>query len=201
MARRQRSSGQGRGGRIVFGLVVVVIAFAVLGFIGSKAYAGGIPGVWTSPAQKQAALAHAAAQQTQAANEHKTTAKTPVPTVASCPDAAVTPTVNPPGLGGSQFNKMYVINTAVTTPTEPTPYEYSIAGGSDLSNTQQGMIGVSQLPKDPCAPGHPSSDIAYYPTPTQDGAVTLTQAQGDLVLFTTANGQQGSFNYMTEQFS
>ena len=65
---------------------------------------------------------------------------------------------------------------------------YAIYAGSLAANPQQGVIIVMRLDYDPCAASAQGTKITYYPTPSQQGAVTLTQLNGVTLKFTTATG-------------
>lgn len=95
---------------------------------------------------------------------------------------------------------MYVQNTASAYHGSQLSLHYIIAGGARNANLQQGVIGVERIPTDLCASNHPTGGLTYYDTPYQDGVVTLTRLQGDVIVFTTANGQTGSFNFVTGQY-
>lgn len=190
-----------RSSRIAWALGFAIIALLVLTAIGVTAHASGLLGHWTSPAQKQAALAQSATQQTQEANAHAKATKGPfVNPPSSCPAPTVVTGVMPQGLGGAGFKEMYTSNTANAYPTEQSQGRYTIAAGSLLSNQQQSVIGVLRLATDPCLPGHPPTALNYYPAPFQGGALTLTKLQGDVVWFTAADGATGSFNFVTDKY-
>ncbi len=58
------------------------------------------------------------------------------------------------------------------------------------TNLQQGMIIVMQLDYDSCAASAQGMKITYYPTPSQQGAVTLTQLNGVTLTFHNGHRRQ-----------
>lgn len=106
------------------------------------------------------------------------------------PDAA--PTVN-------------ISNGAEIPATQSNPFSYLIIAGALKSNPQQGVLVVRSEPLDLCAQG-PVGQFKIYNSPSQDGALTLTQINGDAVSFSTAAGGAvpngvSQFNFLTGQFS
>jgi hypothetical protein len=189
--------------RIPLWIGALVLALLAVGAISVSVYAGGLPGHWTTAAQKQAALAQAATQQAQASSGHHNTNKQPnaIPTApASCPQPTVAPGVSTVAIGGEAFTQMYVQNTASAYHNNQASPHYIIAGGALNANRQQGVIGVERIPTDLCVPNQPAYELSYHNTPYQGGAVTLTNLQGDVILFTTADGHSGSFNFVTGQY-
>jgi hypothetical protein len=126
--------------------------------------------------------------------------KHPVTPSQSCP-MAVQVGVRPNGLGGAEFSHTATIqNQAVALSSSRPAYVYVISAGAERSNPQQGLIIVEQMARDSCAPGVPGTQIHYYPTPYQHGALTLTKLSEDTVLFSIAGGSSGSFDFVTGVF-
>ncbi len=121
----------------------------------------------------------------------------------SLPTACPRDTPQPTGIysgdnGG--FHEL-ITNYAVIAPTPTRLIIYVLYAGAYKATPQQGLIIVTQLNSDPCASSAPGFQSAYYRTPTQQGAVTLTKIVGDTVTFTTAGGGSGTFNFVSGQYS
>lgn len=203
MARRQDSHNMKQGPRLALWIGALVVALLAVGAIGAIAYAGGIPGHWTSAAQKQAALAQAATAQAHAASGRRNTTKQPnsiSTTPSNCSQPTVASGVSTVAIGGEAFTQMYVSTTASAYHNNQPSLHYIIAGGTRNTNRQQGVIGVLRVPTDLCSPNQPTGGLSYYDTPYQDGVVTLTKLQGDVVWYTTSGGRSGSFNFVTGQY-
>lgn len=203
MTWRQNTQNMKRSAKIPLWIGALVIALLAVGAVSVSAYAGGLPGHWTSSAQKQAALTQVATRQAQAANGSRNTNKQPgsIPTQpASCPQPTVAPGVWTAPIAGEPFTQMALRNTASAYHNNQASLQYIIAGGALKTNQQQGVIGVERIPTDLCASNHPAYGLSYYNTPYEDGAVTLTKLQGDVILFTTADGRTGSFDFVTGQY-
>lgn len=171
------------------------LAIALTAGIGVSVYASGLVG-----GPRSQVLAKMAAEQTAEARAPRNTTKHPGTPVASCPHAAVTSQVLPLGYAATDFDQ-YIKNSAVATPVEKMPFYYGIYGGARKNNMQQGLIIVMRMDLDPCLPSAAGNKVTYYDTPYQDGAVTLTQLQGDTILFTTTDGKSGSLNFVTGTFA
>jgi hypothetical protein len=91
----------------------------------------------------------------------------------------------------------HVVNaaTAIKAPGEA----YMILAGSLISNPKQGVMVVEQIVIDPCTTPTHYPDVPYL-MPSQQGAITMTQVNGDTVNFTTETGGSGNFAYATGQF-
>jgi hypothetical protein len=70
----------------------------------------------------------------------------------------------------------------------------------DPDARQEGLLRVLQLSTDPCADmaAHRSYHFMDYKTP--NGPLTITQIDGDTVIFSIANGGTGRFNYLKGEF-
>jgi hypothetical protein len=171
-------------------------------------WAGSVGAAAKSPPGKQAILQQMAAQATAAAkgpraakqpNQAPIQAPIQAPGhLASCPQPLAQPGLFIGDTGG--FHER-IVNGAVIAPTSARPFEYILYAGALRANPQQGMVIVLRLVQDPCAPGAGSTQVRYFKTPFQQGAVTLTSLQGDTVGFTSASGSSGRFNYVTGQFA
>ena len=117
----------------------------------------------------------------------------------SCPRDTPQPTGIYSGDSGG-FHEQ-ITNYAVIAPTPTRLTIYVLYAGAYRATPQQGLIIVTQLNSDPCASSAPGTQIAYYRTPTQQGAVTLAKIVGDTVTFTTASGGSGTFNFVSGQYS
>jgi hypothetical protein len=149
---------------------------------------------------KQAILQQIAAQATAAAKGPRAAkyANQAAGYSASCPQPLAQPGLFTGDTGG--FHER-IVNGAVIAPTSARPFEYILYAGALRANLQQGMVIVLRLDRDPCAPGAAPTQVRYFKTPFQQGALTLTSLQGDTVGFTMASGSSGRFNYLTGQFT
>ncbi len=117
----------------------------------------------------------------------------------SCPRDTPEPTGIYAGDNGG-FHEQ-ITNYAVIAPTPTRLIIYLLYAGAYKANPQQGLIIEAQLNSDTCASSAPGFQSAYYRTPTQQGAVTLTKIVGDTVTFTTASGGSGTFDFVSGQYS
>lgn len=117
----------------------------------------------------------------------------------SCPHDTPEPTGIYYGLDTGGIHDT-ITNEAVIEPTPTRLIIYVLYAGASRANPQQGFIVEDQLNSDPCASSAPGFQGAYHPTPTQQGAVTLTKIVGDTVEFTTSGGS-GVFNFVSGQYS
>lgn len=165
--------------------------------------AAGIPPAGQTGDAKLAKLHQVDAQATAAAKSWhapkiKPSASASASGPSSCPRSSLPTGIYSGDTGG--FHD-YITNYAVVAPTPNRPIEYVIFAGASATNPQQGLIIVVRLNGDPCASGAIGTRIDYHPTPTQQGAVTLTQIAGDTVAFTTASGGSRQFDFVSGQFS
>lgn len=117
---------------------------------------------------------------------------------ASCPRSSLPTGIYYGDTGG--FHD-YITDEAVSAPEAGQPFEYLVFAGAYAANPQQGLLIVARLEADPCATkANVPTQIEYYSTSTQQGAVTLTRIAGDEVTFTTAIGGNGQFNFVSGQF-
>jgi len=93
-----------------------------------------------------------------------------------------------------------IVNSAEVAPAQGRPYVYSIYAGSLMQNAQQGVLVVIRQVLDPCANKNGTQYITYL-TPQQQGAITITQINGDDIVYRSAAGQTGQFDFVTGQFS
>jgi hypothetical protein len=93
---------------------------------------------------------------------------------------------------------------------------YELVGGRhrgetpalDASDVNAGFILIHEYPSatiNLCQPAPAGFDyngraFATYDLPDPTGAVTLTGVRGDVVTYTTANGAEGSFDFVTHAF-
>lgn len=171
---------------VAFGLILVVSTFAI--GAGSD---GGSHGQ-ISP-QKAAVLTQVAAQATAAAKGPHAP-KHYINPPASCPRTIQTGIY--PNLDGSFHENLINVASAISSQGVP----YAIYAGTLNSDPQQGILIVMRMQKDPCAAGNQGSSIQRYLTPSRQGALTLTKIADDTVVFKTASGGTGQFNYVTGQF-
>ncbi|MDO8615626.1 MAG: hypothetical protein Q7T33_07805 [Dehalococcoidia bacterium] len=99
-----------------------------------------------------------------------------------------------------RYGNLVSIATAISSQGVP----YTIYTGSGI-DPQQGVIVVDDhIIVDTCAVvaglASPLPEPKWYETPSRAGAVTLTQIDGDTLIFTTADGATGRFEYTTAQF-
>lgn len=106
------------------------------------------------------------------------------------------PKFPPPPIQGT------LINIATVVSSGGVPYLIYAGAGND---PQQGIIVVEEQPTDVCALTAgivpPPPEPKWYQTPSKAGVVTLSQIEGDAVLFTTADGATGRFDYTKGEFS
>ena len=153
-------------------------------------------------AQKQAQLQQIHAQETASAKSpHGPKAGLPVTSShsASCPNSPVTSGISTTLDAGGLHE--HIISNATVAPDGGVPFAYIVFAGSLAANPQQGVIIVRRLDHDPCSPDAKGLTTTYYPTQSQQGAVTLTQLDGVVLTFTTAGGGSGHFNVVTDQYS
>ncbi len=190
-------------------IIGVLVGLVVSGAIGQEG--GEVP-----PVKQTIEASETAAQATAEAGPHApkpTGQSSPIPTPQSCP---IDPTryrtviASPPAYGappsqlfpgifGSRDNRrINVVSQALGLTTQGAPY--TIWSGALASDPHQGVIVVWLGAKDPCAEGRSSYPPQEYLTPLKAGAVTLTQIDGDMVVFQTGDGTTGSLNYVTGTF-
>lgn len=76
----------------------------------------------------------------------------------------------------------------------------NVYSGSSLSDSQQGIITVTEISKDPCASGFAPTPSTRYNTPSRRGSISLTGQAGDALSFQYPDGSQGQFNAATGTF-
>lgn len=92
-----------------------------------------------------------------------------------------------------------LMNEASVLSASSTPYR--IWAGALRDDLTQGVLVVLREAIDPCLAaltGVP--EMQTYTTPFKAGSVTITAVEGDSVLFTTAEGVPGRFEYETGRF-
>lgn len=91
---------------------------------------------------------------------------------------------------------------------------YRVVGStifSPATYSNYGFISVRVEEADPCAdemrrmagqtlPPPPATNGSYLLPKQPDGLLTFTSISGDIVSYTTSNGQRGQFDYVTRQF-
>ena len=153
-------------------------------------------------AQKQAQLQQIHAQETASAKSpHAPKTGLPVTSssATSCPRGPMTSGISTALESGGLHE--HIISNATVAPDGGMPFSYVVLAGSLASNSQQGVIIVRRLDYDPCSPNAKGLTTTYYPTPSQQGAVTLTQLNGVVLTFKTAAGGSGQFNAVTGQYT
>lgn len=193
-----RRAPSNRTRRWILSLLIAVGASALLAL---TVWAAGAILPRQSAAQKLAKLHQIDAQATADADSWrapKVKSSAPMTGPASCPRSSLATGIYYGDTGG--FHD-YITDEAVSAPTVGQAFEYVIFAGAYASNPQQGILIVTRLTADPCASKTNTTQITYYSTPAQTGAVTLTQITGDSVTFTTAAGAGGQFNFVSGQFS
>jgi hypothetical protein len=181
---------------------VVVIAAVFAGLVVSGAI--GEDSTDIPPEELAFQTAEAARQATAEAGPHAT--KNPITPVLSCPDErALHPEtgiwpVDPtkPALFGWRGP---VENAATVLASNGVAY--TIAAGALEEDGQQGILIVMGIQTDPCAAMAglaPNYEPQYYETPFRGGPVTLTQIDGDTVVFQTADGTEGRLDFVTGTF-
>ena len=92
-----------------------------------------------------------------------------------------------------------LVNQALVLSSEGAAY--GIDAGALENNPRQGILLVERENMDTCAnPTGTGTFRRSYETPLQQGAVTLTKIEGNIVVFSIADGDTGRFNVVTEQF-
>jgi hypothetical protein len=178
----------------------------ILALLAVTAWAAGAPpfqpnSPYQTAAQKQAQLQQMHAQETADANSPhgpKTGPARSTP-ITSCPSDPVTSSISTALETGALHE--HIISNATVAPDGGVPFIYRVYAGSLVSNLQQGVIIVRRFDYDPCSPDAKGTTITYYPTPYQQGAVTLTQVNDATLTFTTESGGSGHFNVVTGKYS
>ncbi len=162
--------------------IILGIVFAASMLLAITVWAaGGLPfqqdGGQQTAAQKQAKIHQVEAQETAAANlPHGPKPQAKTAPITSCPRGPVTSGIST-ALETGGFHE-HIISNAIVAPNGGVPFVYAIYAGSLAANPQQGVIIVMRLDYDPCAASAQGTKITYYSTPSQQGAVTLTQLNG-----------------------
>jgi len=100
---------------------------------------------------------------------------------------------------GPSFHGNNLVN--VTGATASTGNIYWVWAGAPDEHPDQGLIRVKVLLADPCASGL----LGTQAPPTTDyfapkGPLTITEVEGDTILYSIAGGGSGRFNFVTGQF-
>jgi hypothetical protein len=182
-------------------ILSLVIAAGASALLAVTVWAAGTASPGQSSAQKLAKLHQVDAQATADANSWrapKVKSSAPMTGPASCPRSSPATGIYYGDTGG--FHD-YITDYAVSAPTASQPFEYVVFAGAYAANPQQGVLIVTRLNVDPCASNAVGTQIKYYSTPTQQGAVTLTQVAGTEVTYTTAGGGSGGqFDFVSGLF-
>jgi hypothetical protein len=179
-------------------LITVLAALAVVGIVVVIPVVGqgGIGG--QLPPEKKAFEATAQAIQTKDAAAPRAAKTTPLPPPASCQGPSITGGIDVARPDGPPdyrrlVNRAYVLRGDIY---------YVIWAGAPYDAPQQGLIRVEQSPVDPCA-----AVLAGKTTPPAHdfilpkGPLTITQIDGDSVIFSIAGDGTDSFNFVTGQFA
>lgn len=182
------------------GILVMAAVGALALAATALAASGSNGGLGVTAAQKQAFLSQVQAARATAA----TLPRAPKPSGTNARPPASCSTTVQTGIGpfrGGPFhggNSMTTVAWVVSSQGVP----YVIYAGALDEDPQQGVLVVLRLNRDPCAAATGGSDTYQrtYNDPSRQGALTLTAIDGDRVIFTSANGSTGAFNYVTGQY-
>lgn len=177
-------------------------AFVLLLFlVATRANAqGGQPEL---PAAKQTVVAGEATRQAEA-DQRSRAPKEGTPPPNSCP-RNINELKSEAGIRSHSEGKMgpkgmTPINSANVMSRNGVPYV--IQAGSKSDEPQQGMLVVTRVSLDPCA-DIASGQVAqpqYFASPFKEGAVRITEIDGDDVILTTSSGRTVRFGYVVGQF-
>ncbi len=197
--KRRFTSKVGRWGIALGAVFCISFILAVTAWASGTAPFHQDSGIQTA-AQKQAQLRQIQKQATAAARSphapKQTSASTPA---TSCPREPATSGISAT-LATGGFHE-HIISNAIVAPNKGKPFTYIVYAGSLATNAKQGVIIVMRLDYDPCSPGAQGTIFTYYPTPFQQGAVTLTQLSGVILTFKTATGTSGHFDVSAGQYA
>jgi len=182
-------------------LVIIMAAGVVTIAVAGISTGDGTPDVTLLPPAKQTAVAlHEAVRATDLAlpQAAKPQVVQSLSLPASCPAPTQTTGIFPFTFGGFSGGK-HLINTATALASNGN--YYMIWAGAPDDAPQEGLLRVNEILGDSCrsyASGTQAPPMADYVTPK--GPLTITQIQGDLVVYSIAGGGTGRFNFVTDRF-
>jgi hypothetical protein len=134
-----------------------------------------------------------------------TAPKHPTPAPATC--ARQAPPGPPSGLISAATGAPQPVPAAVLTMTNGAYQHaasdsnwYQVYAGADGQNPNQGVIVVWKLDPDPCAHHTTDSQPQAHDAPGLHGAVSITDVNGDTVVWRANDGTTGRFNLVTGQY-